>query len=224
VGRDPDIGPGVIAFTPQVARARTGLAAAFTRRQGWLFWVLLPFEGLHLHVQSVRTVLGAAPVRRRAVEAALVITRLAGYLAVLFLVLPPGKAAAFLGVQLGVFGVLLGGAFAPNHIGMPIVPADAKPDFLRRQVLMSRNVSGGRVVGFFMGGLNHQIEHHLFPSMARPNLRRARRLVREHCTLHGVEYSETTLLGAFRAAASYLNAVGRAVDPFACPLVTMYRG
>jgi hypothetical protein len=62
--------------------------------------------------------------------------------------LPPGKAAAFVGVQLAVFGVLLGGAFAPNHIGMPIVPAGLKVDFLRRQVLMSRNISGGRITGY----------------------------------------------------------------------------
>jgi len=59
--------------------------------------------------------------------------------------LPAGTAAAFVGVQLAVFGVLLGGAFAPNHIGMPIVPAGLKVDFLRRQVLMSRNISGGRI-------------------------------------------------------------------------------
>jgi hypothetical protein len=77
--------------------------------------------------------------------------------------LPAGTAAAFVGVQLAVFGVLLGGAFAPNHIGMPIVLAGLKVDFLRRQVLMSRNISGGRITGYAMGGLNYQIEHHLFP-------------------------------------------------------------
>ena len=82
-------------------------------------------------------------------------------------------AAAFLGVQLAVFGFLLGGAFAPNHVAMPIVPADGQFDFIRRQVLMSRNISGGPVVRFFMGGLENQVEHHLFPAMARPNLKRA---------------------------------------------------
>jgi hypothetical protein len=56
--------------------------------------------------------------------------------------------AAFVGVQMAVFGLLLGGAFAPNHIGMPIVPAGLKVDFLRRQVLMSRNISGGRITGY----------------------------------------------------------------------------
>jgi hypothetical protein len=108
--------------------------------------------------------------------------------------LPAGKAAAFVGVQLAVFGVLLGGAFAPNHIGMPIVPAGLKVDFLRRQVLMSRNICGGRITG--SAGLNYQIEHHQFPNMPRPNLKRAQPLVRAHCAEHGVDYTETSLLAS----------------------------
>ena len=58
---------------------------------------------------------------------------------------------------------------------MPLVSPRLKLDFLRRQVLMSRNISGGRLMSIFMGGLNYQIEHHLFPSMARPHLRRPNR-------------------------------------------------
>ena len=45
---------------------------------------------------------------------------------------------------------------------------DDRLDFLRRQVLTSRNVRGGRFTDFALGGLNYQIEHHLFPSMPRP--------------------------------------------------------
>ena len=86
----------------------------------------------------------------------------------MFLVLSPGKAVAFLAVELAVFGFYLGSSFAPNHIGMPLVSPRLKLDFLRRQVLMSRNVSGGRFMSILMGGLNYQVEHHLFPSMARP--------------------------------------------------------
>ena len=37
----------------------------------------------------------------------------------MFAVLPPEKAAAFLAVQLAVFGLYMGSSFAPNHIGMP---------------------------------------------------------------------------------------------------------
>jgi len=224
VDRDPDIAPGVFALTPDIARGRRGAAAAFTRRQGWWFFLLLPLEGLNLHVQSARTLLGRAPVRLRAVEGAFLAVRLGGYLALLFVLLPPGKAAAFVAVQLGLFGILLGGAFAPNHLGMPLVPAGARPDFLRRQVLMSRNVSGGPLVNFFMGGLNLQIEHHLFPSMPRPGLAQARSLVRAYCAEHQITYTETNLAQAYAAIVRYLNTVGlRDRDPFHCPLLGLYR-
>jgi fatty acid desaturase len=225
VGKDPDIGSGALAFTPAQVAARRGAAGWLTRRQGWLFFPLLTLEALNLHVQSVRTVLDrSATVRRRRVEAALVCGRLGGYLAAVFVLLPPGKAVAFIAVQLAVFGVLLGSAFAPNHKGMPIVPATMKLDFLHRQVLTSRNIRGGPLTDFAMGGLNYQVEHHLFPSMPRPNLRRAQPLVRAHCAEHGIAYTETGLWRSYGAVIGYLNNVGlRARDPFQCPLVSSYR-
>jgi len=81
------------------------------------------------------------------------------------------------------------------------------------------------VVGFLLGGLNLQIEHHLFPSMARPFLRQVRGLVQAHCHRHGVTYTETTLAHAYGDIVRHLNAVGAAYrDPFRCPMLTMYRG
>lgn len=223
-GADPDIGPGAVAFTPAVAQGRRGLAARLTPRQGYFFFPLLLLEGLALHVASIQTLLRRQPLRHRWWEAAFVTSRLGGYITVLLLTLPLGKAAAFLGVQMALFGLVLGGAFAPNHVGMPIVPANEKIDFLRRQVLMSRNVRGGWMTSLAMGGLNYQIEHHLFPNMPRPNLRRAQPLVREHCAKHKISYTETSLFGAYRAIARYLNKVGRkGADPFRCPVATQFR-
>ncbi|MBE1878852.1 acyl-CoA desaturase [Myceligenerans sp. TRM 65318] len=217
--RDPDISPGVIAFTPTIVASRHGWRRWFTRRQGWFFFPLLPLEGLNLHVASVRTVLGTKPVVHRGVEAPVLLTRLAVNVAVLLVLLPPSIAAAFLAVQLGLFGVLLGGAFAPNHKGMPIVPAGTEIDFLRRQVLMSRNIRSNVAVDFFMGGLNRQIEHHLFPSMPRPNLRRVQPLVREFCSTLGVPYAEVGFFRSYGIVIGYLNDVEhRARDPFGCPV------
>ena len=223
-GADPDVEPGVFAFTPSVAQARQGIAARMTPWQGYFFFPLLLLEGLALHVASIQTVISRRSLRRRWLEVSFIAVRLAGYVTLLLVVLPPGKAAAFLGVQLGLFGLLLGGSFAPNHIGMPIVPPNEKVDFLRRQVLMSRNIRGGRATSFALGGLNYQIEHHLFPSMPRPNLRKVRPIVREHCARHNVKYTETSLLEAYGVVARYLNQVGLAAkDPFRCPLVALYR-
>jgi fatty acid desaturase len=146
--------------------------------------------------------------------------RIVGYLTLVLLVLPPGKAAVFLAVQLGLFGFYMGVCFAPNHKGMPLVPHDARLDFLRRQVMMSRNVRGNWFVDVAMGGLNYQIEHHLFPSMARPSLKRAAPLISAYCAEHGVTYTQTGLWSSYGIVLRYINRVGLGEhDPFACPLL-----
>ncbi|MEI8411198.1 MULTISPECIES: fatty acid desaturase family protein [unclassified Kribbella] len=222
--RDPDIGAGVVAFTPGQVAERTGLSGWLARRQGWLFFPLLTLEGLNLYVASLRHLLHRSATTVERIEAAIILTRLGGYVTVLLLLLPIGKASAFLGLQLAVFGICLGGSFAPNHKGMPLVPATMKLDFLRRQVLMSRNVRGGVMVDFALGGLNYQIEHHLFPSMPRPTLKQVQPIVREYCELHGVKYTEVGLFSSYKIVIDYLNNVGlRARDPFQCPLVELYR-
>jgi fatty acid desaturase len=89
---------------------------------------------------------------------------------------------------------------------------------------MSRNVRGGRLTDWFMGGLNYQVEHHLFPSMARPHLRRVQPIVREFCATRGIPYTETSLLQSYGIVIRYLNRVGLAArDPFQCPLTQEYR-
>jgi fatty acid desaturase len=224
IGKDPDIEPSVLKFYPEPYRQRGRVAAFLVSKQGWWFFPILTVEGLNLHAQSLLTLLGRAPVKRRGVELAMMGARWAAYLTVLFLVLSPGIAGVFLAVQLVVFGVYMGCTFAPSHKGMPIVPEDAKPDFFRRQVLMSRNISGSEFMTFAMGGLNYQIEHHLFPSMPRPNLRKARELIKPFCKQRDVPYTESSLLGAYAIVVRYLNRVGlSARDPFECPMVAGFR-
>jgi fatty acid desaturase len=218
VGKDPDIALGNIAFSHEDAAATTRFRAWIVKRQGWLFYPLLLLVGLDLHQESVRGLFARRHVEGRTTELVLLSVRFAAYLGVLFWLLPVGMAFAFLGVQLAVFGFYMGASFAPNHIAMPIVPHDARLDFLDKQVLTSRNVSGGWWMTVLMGGLNYQIEHHLFPSMPRPHLHKARRLVRQHCREHGVSYTETSLAEALTIVVRYLNEVGLSAPPaFRCP-------
>jgi fatty acid desaturase len=225
VGKDPDIAPGLLAFTPEIADARrSGARGWFTRHQGWLLLPLLTCEALNLQVAGARS-LWASRERHRLFELGLIVLRTGGLVVLLLALLPTGKAAAFFGLQTAVFGVLLGGAFAPNHIGMPIVPRTARPDFLHRQVLTSRNITGGRFVDAAMGGLNHQVEHHLFPSMPRPHLRRVRPVVRTYCADRGIPYTETGLLASYAVVIDHLNHVGvRARATFDCPMAARLRG
>jgi fatty acid desaturase len=207
-GEDPDIMLSALAFTSSQARASQGLARLVYRFQGYLFFPMLLLEAVSLHASSIRALTSRA-ARYRAWEAALLTIHVAGYLAVVFLVLPPVKAVVFILVQQGLFGLYLGSSFAPNHKGMPILDAADQTDFLRRQVLTSRNVRGGWLTDFALGGLNYQIEHHLFPSMPRPNLRHAQSLVAAFCQQQDLAYCETSLLDSYAQALRYLNSVGR---------------
>jgi len=208
LGKDPDISIAVIAFTPEQARERRGLLRAMARYQAYLLFPLLLLEAVSVHVISVRAVL-LGPVRRRWLEGSLLLAHGALYLTAVLLVLPPLRALAFIAVQQGLLGLYMGSAFAPNHKGMLVLSEHEKLDFFRRQVLTSRNVSGGPVVETLLGGLNYQIKHHLFPAMPRPCLRRCRTLVRAFCTQTGVFYSEKGLLGSYGDVLRTLHAAGR---------------
>ncbi|WP_374315534.1 fatty acid desaturase [Microbacterium sp.] len=218
---DPDLDLPVIAFTPQQAQAqRSPIARWVVAHQGVFFFPILLLEGLSLHASSVRRVVAREHVDRRWVEIGFLLLRLGGFVALVFLVLSPGIAAVFLAVQLGIFGVYMGMAFAPNHKGMPLVPKDARLDFLTRQVVMSRNIRGSRILDVAMGGLNYQIEHHLFPSMPRPHLRRAAPIVAEYCRERGVPYVATGLWESYGIVVRYINRVGLGErDPFECPMI-----
>ncbi|MQA86299.1 MAG: acyl-CoA desaturase [Streptosporangiales bacterium] len=211
--RDPDIGAGALVFTADQARTRRGLARVLTRNQAYLFFPMLLLEAANLHVASVRTLLGRGARSLRSLETLLLAVHAAGYLAAVLLVLGPVKAVVFIAVQQGLFGLYLGCSFAPNHKGMPVLDERTKRDYLRRQVLTSRNVRGGRIVGFVLGGLNYQIEHHLFPSMPRPSLRRSQALVRDFCLQHGLPYSEATLVRSYTEVLQHLHAVAEPLRP-----------
>ena len=209
---DPDISITALAFTADQASSKHGLVRLIARYQGWLFFPLLLLEAAHLHLASAKAIVQGRG-RTSAVEGLLLLIHVAVYLGALLVVLSPLQAVLFLAVQQGLFGLCLGCAFAPNHKGMPTLTEADELDFLRRQVLTSRNVAGSRLVDFVLGGLNYQIEHHLFPNMPRPNLRRAQPLIRAFCRDHDLPYTEASLFGSYAEAVRHLHTVGAPLRP-----------
>jgi len=204
VGRDPDVGDGG-AGAPAGGAAPGRLTRVLERWRAPLFFPLMVLRSTGIYVLSVQRL-----VRRRdraaAVEGALLALHAALYLTCVFWVLSPLKAVAFVALQQAVFSVYLGCSFAPNHKGMPIVDSDAGLSFARRQVVTSRNIVGGRFTNLLLGGLNYQIEHHLFPNMPRPNLARAQGIVRAFCLENGLGYEEDSLIGSYRQTIRSLRA------------------
>ncbi len=200
VDRDPDIAYGQVA-----ARADGEKARSAGGREAWLFFPLMLLRSTGLRVLGVQWL-----VRRRdrsaATEALLIVVHTGLYLTAVLWVLPPFKALAFIAVQQAVFSVYLGCSFAPNHKGMPIIAADSEMSFAELQVITARNVTGGRFTSLMLGGLNYQIEHHLFPTMPRANLARAQGLIRAFCVDSDFGYCQASLVDSYRRAVHALGA------------------
>ncbi|MBW4720759.1 acyl-CoA desaturase [Saccharothrix sp. SC076] len=204
---DPDVDIAVLAFSAEQAQRKRGFFRWVVKNQAWLFFPLLLLEGFSLHVIST-----AAAARREVrgwrLELVLLAVHFVAYFGLVFAVMSPGKAIAFIAVHQGLFGVYMGCSFAPNHKGMPVLSAGHRLDFLRKQVLTSRNVTGGWFTDFLLGGLNYQIEHHLFPNMPRPHLRRVRVLVRDFCRERGISYAECGLFSSYGFVLKFLHEAG----------------
>jgi fatty acid desaturase len=225
IGKDGDIAPGPIAFVPADVEKRTGIKAWLTARQGWFFFPILLLAGIDLHINAVKSIFSGDVVKQhRLTEGIFIAIRLIGFPLIVLLTLGPVLGTAFMVVQLFTFGFSMAACFAPNHKGMQLIQEHEKVDYLRRQVLTSRNITGGWFIEKATGGLNFQIEHHLFPNMPSGNLKRARPIVKAYCEQLGVQYTETSLLKSWAIVVRYIHRVGiRHADPFDCPAAANFR-
>jgi fatty acid desaturase len=107
-----------------------------------------------------------------------------------------------------ISSVMTAAVFIPNHIGMRRVDRndpDDRPGYLEQQVTTSRNISNPPLLDFFYGGLNSQIEHHLFPRVSHHRYRAMRPIVRAFCEKRGIAYNETSLYGALASVGNHLG-------------------
>jgi fatty acid desaturase len=226
IDADPDIAIRILSFTPDSRNRKKGIERWLSERQGVLFPFLLFLTGFDLLLDSFAG-LGRKDkaLKTRLLEFGLMVVRQATPYVAMGLIFGWLWAIALWVFQMMIFGFFMGAAFAPNHKGMPLVPKDAKLDFFSRQVLTSRNIRGSWLKDNLMGGLNYQVEHHLFPSMARPNLRKAHAIVGEYCRQNDIPLIEMNLIASYVVIIKYLSKVGLSnnVDPFVCPMVATLR-
>lgn len=225
VGEDPDINIRVLAFTKESFDAKKGPEKLLTKNQGWALPILLMFTGFDLLLDSFKTLLDPkAKLKFRWLELVLLTARVVTPVVIAFTLMNPLLAFVFMMTNMMFFGFFMGGAFAPNHKGMPLIGKGIRVDFLRRQVLTSRNIRPSFVIDLLMGGLNYQIEHHLFPSMPRPHLKEARRITKEYCAERNIPYMETGLFESYKIVIDHLSKVGLAqnADPFDCPVTSQF--
>ena len=203
---DPDINLPLIAFSEDQARRMRGVARLVVRHQAFFFYPLVCLEGFVLKVSGIQYVFGNRlkfPVAEPVVLAGHIIV----YVCLVFLSLPFWHGLLFVAVNQLLIGLYIGSTFAPNHKGMLVLDGKTPMDFLRRQVLTSRNVKSSRFNDYIYGGLNYQIEHHLFPSMPRNRLKDAQEIVMPFCKDHSILYHETGIVRSQREILQFLHHV-----------------
>src|SRR5215203_4462875 len=204
---DPDVDIPLLAFEEEQALEKRGFARFVVKYQAALIFPLSLLQAISMLRSSIEF-LAAKKAKSTLVEALTICAHYALYFALLFSVLEPLQALLFIAVHRGLFGTYLVSIFAPNHKAMPLLDRDSKVDFLRRQVLTSRNVVAHPITDFWYGGLNYQIEHHLFPRLPRNKLREAQPIIRSFCREHCIAYHETGVLQSYKEILQHLHAIG----------------
>ncbi len=208
---DPDLRwAGLVAYSDDVLSARPVRARWLVRHQALLGPIYTLGLAFAFRVEGWSFALRRLRGPRRIVEVGLLATSAALWMLPCFVLGWSWLLTFILGQVLA--GLYLALAIAPNHKGMPTWAANRPLSFLDRQVLSSRNVLPHPVTDFVFGGLNYQIEHHLFPNMPRAHLGRARRIVKPFCLAHGLPYQEMGAFSSYRLVVAELRRVSRGVN------------
>lgn len=203
---DPDTHIPVWAFSEGQARSKRGLYKLLSRYQAFVFYGIISLEGFGLRLASILYML-RHDIRYPRLEPLILIAHITIYVGSLFYILGGWDAVLFIVVNQLAIGLYTGSVFAPNHKGMPLLGREAQLDFLTRQVVTARNIKSSALNDFLFGGLNYQIEHHLFPSMPRNRLKEAKKLIEPFCLAHAIPYREESVLESQKSILRHLYAV-----------------
>ena len=195
---DPDMNVPLIFSPAQYARIGSPIRRKIVGFQQWYFFPLISFAYINVIRRSIIFILQEMKRGGRAsyIEFLLLSMYFTAYIVFVFSFLEFLPGMLFITIHHLAGGLYMGSIFAPNHKGMPIMGTQ-RPPFFRRQILTSRNIKQNRFIDFLYGGLNYQIEHHLFPTMPRNNLKKVQKNIKDFCKEYGIAYHETGVVGSF---------------------------
>jgi len=203
---DPDIDIPLLSFTGEDIAQKGKFTQFVNKYQAFFFFPLLLLVALDLQKSSIRFLFRNRE-KYHAIEVTLLLVHYVAYMSILFFFLGFWPALLFMLVHQCLAGMYLGSIFAPNHKGMPVLDKESDMGFLYRQVVTARNVTGHPITDFWYGGLNYQIEHHLFPAMPRNRLPEAHRIIKAFCEEHLIPYHETSMLRSYQEILQHLHRV-----------------
>jgi len=209
--RDPHASVKVLAFTVGQQRAKSEVTKSIIRFQVYYYLPLLLLEGLWMRLNSIYF-LKRRRLPHRCMEAYGILIYWGSLMLIASTAFTTSMALLFSALYLGLNGLYMGLIFAPNHKGMPAFETVSNNNFLRLQTATTRNVAPSPAIDFWFGGLNYQIEHHLFPRLPRNRLREARDITRAFCAEHEIGYCELSLTASYREVFSHLGRTARRAD------------
>lgn len=202
---DPNLDYPVLAFDRRQLADKRGFKRFIVKHQKHFFFPILSLAGLNLKCGSIKFML-QNKFKSRTMEAIIIAIHYILYFGLLGSTLG-WWALPFIVLHQFSWGVFLGSVFAPNHKGMPIMEGESRRDYLRTQVLTSRNIKAHPITDFLYGGLNYQIEHHLFPSIPRNRMRELQQVVKDFCEERSIPYHETDTVHSYQEIMDHLHEV-----------------
>jgi len=212
--RDPDMAVAFVVSLTEHSRAAKGPLGRFlTRYQGMHVWALSLLFGHSQRHLSQGAVL-ASP-RRWPFDAAMLAAHFALWFGLPCGLLGVSFSAALLAylVPLTLLGPHLAAIFWVNHVGMPLVRRAEDFSFFEHQAVTSRTIVNPPRWNWLFGGLNFQVEHHLFPQVPSARLPALQAIVRRHFERRALPYNGVSWWGAVRAVAAHFRRIASAGAP-----------
>lgn len=209
--RDPDMAVDLVASLTEKSKRQKGAAGRLMARyQAIHIWLLsLLFGHSQRHLSQV-AVLGNP--RRHPLDGMMLLLHFALWFGVPCLVLGVPLVMALLAyvVPLTLLGPYLAAIFWVNHVGMPLIEKAESFSFLEHQYVTSRTIINPPAWNWLFGGLNFQIEHHLFPQVPSSRLAAVQAIVRKHFADNGIAYHGVSWWSAISSVAAHLRRIARA--------------
>lgn len=205
---DPDLKNMVFfAFTTRKAMTHKGWKKLTTMYQSILLPIFAFFSVISLRVTAV-TEMFTHSAKKRIADTPFILLHFAMWFLLPLPFIGFWNALLLYALTSLPVGFYFGMVFIPNHFGMRVVTDDDDLDFMTQQVETSRDIKLPRFLDWTFGGLNYQIEHHLFPTMSHKYLANAKKIVKEFCQEHKISYHEVGFARTYAEVIKYMHKVG----------------
>jgi fatty acid desaturase len=207
--KDPDMDVDlVVSLTEDSRRRKHALGRFFTRCQGisvWFLSLLFAHSQRHLSQWGV-----LCEPRKFILDVAVLVLHFGLWWGLpLALGVSPGRVLLVYTLPLFFLGPYLAAIFWVNHVGMPLIAQLDEFSFLEHQAVTSRTVMNPKGMDWFFGGLNFQIEHHLYPQIPSFRLRHVQKIVRPTLEQAHIPYHAVSFFQAVRDIVAHFRFIAK---------------